>query len=148
MLNQTYFDAINTLVDECQTVKGLDLPKPITIYCTAILADKLDKPLWEPQPTWAERYLTMRSAQDAKELGDTALWAVGICPMYLTRKGMSRSYYAQIGQGAYLKAADELNQELYTLLSTHFLFVSEFLKQCVSAQQDYMPVVKSTASST
>jgi len=148
MLNQTYFDAINTLVDECQTVKGLDLPKPITIYCTAILADKLDKPLWEPQPTWAERYLTMKSAQDAKELGDTAMWAVGICPTYLTRRGMSRSYYVQIGQGAYLKASNELNQELYTLLSTHFLFVSEFLKQCVSAQQDYMPVLRSTDSST
>ena len=148
MLNQAYFDAINTLVHECQSVKGLELPKPITIYCTAILADKLDKPLWEPQPTWAERYLTMKSAQDAKDLGDTALWAVGICPTYLTRRGMNRSYYVQIGQGAYSKAADELNTELYTLLSTHFLYISEFLKQCVSIQQDYMPVDKSTVSST
>ena len=148
MLNQAYFDAIDTLVHECQSVKGLDIPKPITIYCTAILADKLDKPLWEPQPNWAERYLTMRSAQDAKDLGDTALWAVGICPTYLTRRGMSRSYYVQIGQGAYSKAADELNQELYMLLSTHFLYISEFLKQCVSIQNDYVPVMRSTVSST
>lgn len=135
MLNDEYISAITQLVVDCEQVTGIDLPHPIRLYTIAVLASRLDQPNWQPDPSWSQRYLTLRTAQEAKELGDTALFAVSVFPTLGARRGISRSYYVSIGQGSYCRAAQTLNESLYTQLGEHFEFIAGFMGQCVHAHR-------------
>lgn len=132
MQHTEYLTAITTLVTDCEQTTGTDLPTTIKLYTISILAERLNTPNWQPDPSWAERYLTLRTAHEAKQLGDTALFAVAVFPTLGNRRGISKNYYTSIGQGAYSKAAEKLNEHLYLQLSEHFEFVANFMGQCVN----------------
>ena len=135
MLNDEYISAITQLVVDCEHVTGVDLPRPIRLYTIAVLASRLDQPDWQPDPSWGERYLALKTAQEAKELGDTALFAVSVFPTLGARRGISRDYYVSIGQGSYSRAAQRLNESLYTQLGEHFEFIASFMGQCVNSHR-------------
>lgn len=60
------------------------------------------------------------SAQKYKELGDQALFILGVFPQSLNRRGISKRYYQQMGSSAYSSVAGILNQPLYAELSSGF----------------------------
>ena len=60
------------------------------------------------------------SAQKYKQLGDQALFVLGVFPQSIDRRGLSKKYYEQLGSSAYSSVAGILNQPLYAELSAGF----------------------------
>lgn len=60
------------------------------------------------------------SAQKYKQLGDQALFVLGVFPQSLNRRGISKRYYEQMGSSAYGSVAGILNQPIYAELSAGF----------------------------
>ena len=71
----------------------------------------------------------------AKDLADTCLFVAGVFPSIGKRKGISRRYYQDIGSTSYGMVAESLNPELFTTLSKHFIFLSDFIEVTVNSSK-------------
>jgi len=129
-MNDAYTSALFDVVKETSATRGYDLPEPIEAYVVMLLANFVDKPNFLPD-TFAQAFLTIKTTNEAKELGDTCLFVAGVFPSIGTRKGLSRRYYQDIGSTSYEMASD-MNVELFPLLARHFVFLSKFIEVTVN----------------
>ena len=133
-MNDAYRTALFDVVKETSVKRGYDLPEPIEAYVVMLLADHVDKPNFLPN-TFAEAFLTIKSTKDAKALGDTCLFVAGVFPNIGERKGLKRRYYQDIGSTSYEMVAEAMNPQLFTLLATHFNFLSDFIEVTVNSSK-------------
>ena len=131
MIDPTYYQTWFNVVDETRQRYSWPIPVYITQYMSAVLANYVDKPDWQPEPSWAETLMTLSSALDAKELGDQALIAAGIFPTMFYKKGIKEDYFHSIGRSSYSQA-QKINQELFGVMSRNFVFISHCVMQTVS----------------
>lgn len=136
-MNDAYRTALFDVVKETSVKRGYDLPEPVEAYVVMLLADHVDKPNFLPD-TFAEAFLTIKSTKDAKELGDTCLFVAGVFPTIGERKGLKRRYYQDIGSTSYEMVAEAMNPQLFTLLATHFNFLSDFIEVTVHSSKHGM----------
>lgn len=118
---------------------GLYLPNHIELYCVLLLADHMRRGDWEPRPSFAECFMTITTADSAREFGDECLFICGVFPEYAERRGMTISYYEGLGQSAYLRASRTLNPDLFDTLARHFSTVRRWILS-VTRQQTF-PVI-------
>jgi len=118
-----YTDAFFGIVREAQETSGYDLPVHLEHYVVMVLAVHIDKPNWHPENSFAEAYLKIGNRSNAKELGDTCLFVSGVFPSFGSKKGLPRSYFQNIGKTSY----SQITGELFTDLSNHFDFLSDFI---------------------
>jgi len=118
-----YTDAFFGIVREAQETSGYDLPVHLEHYIVMVLAVHIDKPNWHPENSFAEAYLKIGNRSNAKELGDTCLFVSGVFPSFGSKKGLPRSYFQNIGKTSY----SQITGELFTDLSNHFDFLSDFI---------------------
>ena len=123
-----YTNAFFTVVNETQESTGYELPVHLEHYVVMVLAIHIDKPNWHPEESFAEAYLKMNSRSNAKELGDICLFVSGVFPNYGSKKGLPRSYFQDIGKSSY----SQVTGELFTDLSLHFDFLSDFINISLS----------------
>lgn len=128
-MKDAYVDAFRGIVKETKSSTGLELPENIETYVVILLAHKMDRPDFLPEHSFAEEYLKLRrpASYSAKELGDTCLFVSGAFPSYGSKHGLDKSYYQGIGITSYDMVAETLNGELFSQLSTHFVFISKFI---------------------
>jgi hypothetical protein len=119
-----YTNAFFTIVQETQKDTGYDLPVHLEHYIVMVLAIHIDKPIWQPESSFAEKILTIDNKSNAKQLGDTCLFVSGVFPKYGSKKGLPRSYYQNIGKTSY----SQISGQLFSDLSLHFNFLSEFIE--------------------
>ena len=131
-MNDAYTTALFDVVKETSATRGYDLPEPIEAYVVMLLTNFVDKPDFLPD-TFAQAFLTIKTTNEAKELGDTCLFVAGVFPSIGTRKGLSRRYYQDIGSSSYGIVAEVQNPELFNALATHFNFLSEFIEVTVNS---------------
>ena len=136
-MKDEYTTAFYDLVKDTQSTTGYELPGEVEAYVVMLLADKLDKPNFLPEKTFAEAYLSLKQPYrlSAKELGDTCLFVTGVFPDY----GMSIDYYSNIGKSSYNLATTNLDIEIFELLSLKFDFVREFIN--IATKPNYSPVL-------
>lgn len=129
-MNDAYRLAFYDVVKETQATTGYDLPEHMEAYVVMLLAEFLDRPDFLPEKTFAESYLKLQSPGgiSAKQLGDTCLFVTGVFPRYGRKYGISRTYYQSIGSSSYEEVAQVLNTDLFTELSLHFNFLSDFIE--------------------
>ena len=108
----------------------------IESYVVMLLADKIDKPNFLPEQTFAEELLALKQPYrlTAKELGDTCLFVTGVFPEY----GISIEYYSNIGKSSYSIATTNLHTELFDSLSTNFDFIRKFIN--LSIKPNNLPI--------
>ena len=128
-MRDVYQTAFFEVVRETQESTGLTLPNEIECYVVMLLAAHLDKNDFLPKKSFAESYLTIAKSRNAKELGDTCLFVSGVFPGY----GDS-NYITHIGRSSYGQITT-LNHELFESLSTHFVFLRDFIS--VSTTKPY-----------
>ena len=126
-MNDAYTSALFDVVKETSAKRGYDLPEPIEAYVVMLLANFVDKPDFLPE-TFATAFLTIKSTNEAKQLGDTCLFVAGVFPSIGERKGLKRRYYQDIGSSSYEMVAEAMHPELFTPLATHFNFLSDFIE--------------------
>ena len=136
-MKDEYTTAFYDLVKDAQSTTGYELPLAVEAYVVMLLADKLDKPNFLPEKTFAEAYLSLKQPYrlTAKELGDTCLFVTGVFPDY----GMSIDYYSNIGKSSYNLATTNLDIEIFELLALRFDFVREFIN--IATKPNYSPVL-------
>ena len=123
-----YQSAFYGLVKETQETSGYTLPVELESYVVMLLADKVDKPNFLPETSFAESYLELRNSRDAKSLGDNCLFVTGVFPTY----GIDINYYIGIGQSSYNRISYGMNKELFDSLSIHFRFLRKFINLTTS----------------
>jgi hypothetical protein len=142
MIEPVYYQAWFEVIDQAKHQYGWPIPMHIEQYLSAVLANYVDKPNWEPQPSWAETLLSLQTARAAKVLGDQALFAAAIFPTMLVSKGINQDYFYNIGRMSYSQA-ESINYQLFNTLSRNF----EFLAQCLHHSLQTAPRVQHSSIS-
>jgi hypothetical protein len=133
-MNDVYRTALYDVVKETSTTKGYNLPEPIEAYVVMLLATHVDKTDFLPETTFAQTLLTIKTNDQAKQLGDTCLFVAGVFPTIGNRKGLNRRYYQDIGSTSY-EMASTMNEQLFPVLAKHFVFLSEFIEVTVNSSK-------------
>ena len=133
-MKDTYTNAFYDLVKSTQTNTGYDLPHHIEAYIVMLLSDFVERDDIPPDDTFAEMFCTLKSSQQAKQLGDTCLIIAGAFPTYKRHRGINRRYFQDIGSTSY-DMASAMNDDLFPLLSKHFVFLSTFIEHSVSSSK-------------
>lgn len=113
---------IRQILDDTMQLHGWQVPKKILDYETDVLTGRIDKPRWQPEPSLAERYLRVRTSNEAQALADTCWFACAVFPEYTQRRGMTRNYYIQIGQVCYDRSRQS---QTVKIMRDHFEFLAE-----------------------
>ena len=130
MIEPEYYSAWFEIIDQAKHRYGWPIPTYIEQYMSAVLANYVDKPDWQPQPSWAETLLQLQSAQAAKVLGDQALFAASVFPTMLQSRGIDQEYFHNIGRTSYNRAVT-INAALFGTMSQHFSYIAQCLQQCI-----------------
>ena len=131
-MKDAYHIAFYDVVKETQSTTGMELPHHIEAYIVMLLSDFVDRNDIPPDSTFAEMFLSIKDASQAKQLGDTCLFVSGAFPKLKARHGINRRYYQDIGSTSY-DMASEMNEELFPVLAKHFVFLSEFIELTVNS---------------
>ena len=131
-MNDAYRIAFYDVVKETQATSGYELPHHIEAYIVMLLSDFVDRNDVPPSSSFAELFLTIKTNQQAKYLGDMCLFVSGAFPKLKARHGISRRYYQDIGSTSYEMASD-MNIDLFPTLSKNFVFLSEFIETTVNS---------------
>lgn len=121
-MRDVYQAAFYRVIKETQEYNGVCLPEEIEAYIVMLLAHHVDHVDFLPKKSFAESYLTIKSSRNAKELGDTCLFVTGVFPEF-----GNTEYYIEIGRSSYSQMTTGLNNELFGSLSTHFVFLKDFI---------------------
>jgi len=139
-MNDEYTSALFDVVKESSATRGYDLPEPIEAYIVMLLASYVNKPDFLPEQTFGQMFFKLKTTDEAKNLGDTCLFVAGVFPSIGERKGISRKYYQDIGSSSYEMVAGAQHPELFTALSTHFNFLSEFIETTIHSSKDVQSI--------
>lgn len=133
-MNTAAVNGFKTLMLETADRQGWSIPKPIVNYTVRILADQLDRNPWQPEPSYAERYMTIRTASEAQAFGDVCWFTRAVFPELGERRGLSSSYYVQLGEGSYDRVLRTVPDETIRLMRDHFEFIAEIAWTAVRSQ--------------
>jgi hypothetical protein len=131
MQNHTAINGFRDILVETCTRQGWTIPEPTLDYTVKILADKLDKNPWQPEPSYAERYLTLKTVSDALDLGNTCWFTRAVFPELMERRGLKASYFVDMGQGCYGMVLKHNKHPAIETLYTHFEFTAEMVYTAV-----------------
>ena len=130
--------AFDQLFDDTLNRQGWLVPKSLQRAMVSILVEKLDKNPWQPEPSYAELYLTARTPETLKWLGDTCWFTRAIFPQLGTRRGISASYYTDLGQGCYSRLLNYIGPDNnLELMIRHFDFLAEVAWTVVHSQGQF-----------
>jgi len=136
MIPQAYA-IFRTLLEETYHRQGWQIPDTVIEYQTQLLAVKIDQPSWQPEPSYAERYLQLRNCREAKNLGDTCWFTRAVFPELGSRRGIAASYYVQMGQGCYSRVVAESNDPAVKLMQQHFEFLAEAAYTAIRLNREF-----------
>ncbi len=125
MENHTAINGIRNILKETVEEHGWTIPEPVFEYTVRILADKVDKMPWQPEPSYAEAYLKLRTPSQALDLGNTCFFTRSVFPELMERRGLKASYFVELGQGSYDLVLRHADMPHIRQLRDHFEFLSE-----------------------
>jgi hypothetical protein len=127
-MEDSYRSAFYDIVKETQGKTGYELPEDLECYLVMLLSQQTDRPNFLPETTFAEMFLTANTPTQRKVLGDTCLFVSGVFPYIGNRKGISRSYYSDMGITSYKLLSECWHPELFGSLAKHFNLLSGFIE--------------------
>jgi len=125
MDNQAAITALRTLLDEAMHTQGWLIPPLVLEYTSRVLAEKIDKNPWQPEPSYAEQYMMLRTPSAALALGNTCWFTRAVFPELGRRRGIKSSYYVDLGQGCYEMVLRHTEMPAIRTMHKHFEFLAE-----------------------
>lgn len=116
---------IKQILEECNEQHGWLIPMPVVEFTAKILVDKLDKNPWQPEPSYAEQYMQIRTREQALALGNTCWFTRAVFPELGKRRGINQDYYVSIGRSCYERVLQSGEVPQVRLLYTYFEFIAE-----------------------
>lgn len=139
-MNKVALKGFEDILTETLEIQGWEIPNPVVGYTVNLLAAKLDKNPWQPEPSFAERYMTIKSVIDAQDLGDTCFFARAVFPELGNRRGISSSYYVDMGQGCYSYVLRVMPDPAVKQMRDHFEFLAEAVWTSVRSFGQFRPL--------
>ena len=124
-MNPTAVNGIRAILEETYEQHGFDVPPVVINYTAHILADKIDKNPWQPEPSYAEQFMQIRTMAQALDLGNTCWFTRAVFPELGERRGIKSSYYVDLGQGCYELVLRYSDAPAVRALHKHFEFLAE-----------------------
>ena len=125
MENSVAVMGIRTILKETNEWHGWTIPDYVIDYEARILASKIDKNPWQPEPSYAERYLTLRTPAEAIELANTCWFTRAVFPELKQRHGIKESYYVDMGVSCYERVLKHTDYPAVRALQRNFEFLAE-----------------------
>jgi hypothetical protein len=113
------------LIKECCERQGWQLPETVIDYAGSILAEKIDKNPWYPEPSYAEAYMKTTDCMALIALGNTCWFTRAVFPTLGARRGISQSYWVELGTGCYARARGQIENPVLEHMQKHFEFLAE-----------------------
>lgn len=137
MMNTLAVNSIRLILQETNERQGWDIPLYVVNYEAEILAEKIDRNPWEPEPSYAERFMTIKTPRDALELANTCWFTRAVFPELKQRHGISPSYYVDMGQSCYGRVLEYSQVPALVALHDHFEFLAETVYTAVRHYGDF-----------
>ncbi len=131
MENIVAVNGIRDILKETVEAHSWQIPEPVLEYTVRILADKVDKMPWQPEPSYAEAYMKLKTPSEALELGNTCFFTRSVFPELLERRGLQASYFVELGQGSYSIALKHAPMPHIQALRDNFEFLAEIVYTAV-----------------
>ena len=97
----------------------------VVAYESRIFASKVATPNWQPEPSYAERYLSIRTTEQALALANVCWFTRSVFPELGRRRGITESYYVQLGQSCYDRVLRDSDSETVEIMRDNFEFLAE-----------------------
>jgi hypothetical protein len=137
MENTTAIQGMRLILDETVQAHGWTIPDAVMSYTVRILAEKVDKMPWQPEPSYAEAYLSLRTPSQALALGNTCFFTRSVFPEIMQRRGIGADYYVQLGQGSYDMVLKHTNIPHIRIMRDHFEFLAEVVYTSVRLNGEF-----------
>ncbi len=131
MENLVAINGIRDILKETITEHGWHIPEPVFEYTVRILADKVDCMPWQPEPSYAEAYMKIKTPTEALALGNTCFFTRSVFPELLERRGLSQNYFVELGQGSYTIVLKHADLPHIRAIRDNFEFLSEVVYTAV-----------------
>ena len=129
---------IESILRECLERQGWAMPEPVVKRTVDILVNKIDKNPWQPEPSYAEVYLTIKSPQALLTLGDTCFFTRAVFPELGSNRGINSNYYVQLGQSCYDRVLKHtIPNPTLEQLRDHFEFLAEIVYTAIWSKGDF-----------
>lgn len=131
-------DHFSLLIREHSQRTGFEMPLLLEQYIVDLLTERLDRVDIIPEPTFAERYLTLYQEfvyAAWKDYADSALFFCSLMPDYGNRRGLNMDYYATLGISTYYALGDIAQDSRYTQLGNWFYHLQRFLNSAIHPEQ-------------
>lgn len=125
MLNQVAVQGIKSILSDTNKLHGWRIPDYVIDYEAGVLASKIDRVPWQPEPSYAERYMQLRTPRDAIELANTCWFTRAVFPELKQRHGISERYYVDMGVACYETVLKHNDWPAVRTLHKHFEFLAE-----------------------
>jgi UV DNA damage repair endonuclease len=136
MLSFSHREIRRILTDTWQR-QGWQVPDHITNYETQILASMLNRVPWQPEPSYAERFLTIRTVEEYIDFGNVCWFTRAVFPQCLERRGMTESYFVQLGQSAYDTALKRIDSPIIEQMRDYFEWTAEMAYTAIHAEGEF-----------
>lgn len=133
-MKDIYIQTFYTLIKDRERDTGFQMPQQIEYYCVYLLAERVEKKNIIPDPSFAEKYLLMYQdpkLEEFKQFGDDCLFFTSLLPEYGARRGLSKSYFCDMGVASYDTCSTLADDELYKQLSQCFYELQQFLESLI-----------------
>jgi hypothetical protein len=128
---------IRQLLVECCDRQGWSLPQDMVNYCVQVLADHVAKPDWQPQPSYAEQFLTVKTVKEYVQLGNECWFTRAVFPQLMTRRGIKSSYYVDMGVACFDQVVTKTEHPTVRKIRDHFEFTAEVAWTAIHAQAGF-----------
>jgi hypothetical protein len=130
--------AFNTLMTDTLNRQGWNIPAKVQQHMIQILVNKIDQNPWQPHPSYAEQYMMAQSIEAIMALGDTCWFTRAVFPEIGAKKGISSSYYTDLGQGCYNRVLAKTGHNTsIQQLRDHFDFLAEVAWTVIHSQGEF-----------
>lgn len=137
MQNSLAVKGFRTLLEETNELHGWTIPDFVIDYEARLLAEKIDKVPWQPEPSYAERYMQLKNPRQALALANTCWFTRAVFPELGTRRGLTSSYYTQLGSSCYEMVLRHSEFPAVRALSRHFEFLAETAYTAIRHHGDF-----------
>ena len=138
MKSKNVEQAFNTLMTDTLNRQGWNIPAKVQQHMIQILVNKIDQNPWQPHPSYAEQYMMAQSIEAIMALGDTCWFTRAVFPEIGAKKGISSSYYTDLGQGCYNRVLAKTGHNTsIQQLRDHFDFLAEVAWTVIHSQGEF-----------
>jgi hypothetical protein len=136
-MNQIAVNSIRRILEETNERQGWTIPLYVVNYEAEILAEKMDRNPWLPEPSYAERYMMIRNTSEALHLGNTCWFTRAVFPELKQRRGIMPSYYVDMGMSCYGRVLQEKDLPAVRVMQQHFEFLAETVYTAIRHYGDF-----------